>query len=65
VTCSFIPATLTFQPSSDGRQLKHSTKTTDRNQVQEIAIVEIAIELERVERRAMQGTLTTTQLRRC
>ena len=43
----------------DGRQLKRSTKTTDRNKA-----TEIAIELERVERQAKQGVLTTTQLRK-
>src|SRR5881409_3207518 len=43
----------------DGRQLKRSTKTTDRNQA-----LEIAIELERVERQAKQGALTTIQLRK-
>ena len=42
--------------SRDGRQLKRSTKTTDRNQA-----TEIVIEFERVERRAMQGALTATQ----
>lgn len=45
--------------SRDGRQLKRSTKTTDRNQA-----LEIALEVERVERQAMQGVLTTTQLKR-
>lgn len=45
--------------SRDGRQLKRSTKTTDKNQA-----TEIAIELERVERRARQGTLTTTQIKK-
>src|SRR5436190_7435157 len=45
--------------SRDGRQLKRSTKTTDRNQA-----LEIAIELERVERQANQGTLTTNQLKK-
>jgi integrase len=43
----------------DGRQLKRSTKTTDRN-----AALQIAVELERVEGRAKQGALTTTQLRK-
>ena len=43
----------------DGRQLKRSTKTTDRN-----AATQIAAELERVERQARQGSLTTTQLRK-
>ncbi|HEV2436933.1 MAG TPA: tyrosine-type recombinase/integrase [Verrucomicrobiae bacterium] len=45
--------------SRDGRQLKKSTKTTDKNQA-----TEIAIELERVERRAMQGTITTNQFKK-
>lgn len=40
----------------DGRQSKRSTKTNDRNQA-----MEIALELERVERQARQGVLTTTQ----
>lgn len=43
----------------DGRQLKRSTKTTDRN-----SATQIAIELERVEQQACQGALTTTQLRK-
>ena len=43
----------------DGRQLKRSTKTTDRN-----SATQFAIELERVERQASQGALTTTQLRK-
>src|ERR1017187_2178868 len=43
----------------DGRQLKRSTKVTDRN-----AAMQIAVELERVERQARQGALTTTQLRK-
>lgn len=43
----------------DGRQLKRSTKTTDRNQA-----MEIAIELERVENQARQGNLTSAQLRK-
>jgi integrase len=43
----------------DGRQLKRSTKVTDRN-----AAMQIAVELERVERQAKQGALTTTQLRK-
>jgi integrase len=41
----------------DGRQLKRSTKTTDRHKA-----LEIALELERVERLANQGQLITTQL---
>lgn len=45
--------------SRDGRQLKRSTKTTVKSQA-----MEIAIELERVEKQAKQGTLTTTQLKR-
>jgi integrase len=45
--------------SRDGRQLKRSTKSTDRNQA-----MEVAIELERVERQANQGVLVTTQLRK-
>jgi integrase len=45
--------------SRDGRQLKRSTKTEDRNQA-----LEIAIELERVERQASAGSLTTNQLRK-
>ena len=45
--------------SRDGRQLKKSTKTTDKNQA-----VQIAIEFERVERRANQGTLTTNQIKK-
>ena len=45
--------------SRDGRQLKKSTKTTDKNQA-----IQIAIEFERVERRAMQGTLTTNQIKK-
>ena len=43
----------------DGRQLKRSTKTTDRN-----AALEIAVSLERIERQASQGAVTTTQLRK-
>lgn len=45
--------------SRDGRQLKRSTKTEDKNQA-----TEIAIEFERLERRAMQGTLTATQIKK-
>jgi integrase len=45
--------------SRDGRQLKKSTKTTDKNQA-----IQIAIEFERVERRAMQGTLTINQIKK-
>jgi integrase len=43
----------------DGRQLKRSTKSTDRRQA-----LEIALELERVERQAHQGVLTTTQIKK-
>jgi integrase len=43
----------------DGRQLKRSTKSTDRNSAQQVAV-----ELERIERQAKQGPLTTTQLRK-
>jgi integrase len=39
--------------------MKRSTKATDRNQA-----IQIAIELERVERQAKQGALTTIQLRK-
>jgi len=45
--------------SRDGRQLKRSTKTTDKNQA-----TEIAIEFERVERRAKQGALTSAQIKK-
>jgi integrase len=45
--------------SRDGRQLKRSTKTTDRRQA-----LQIAMELEGVERQAQAGSLTTTQLRK-
>jgi hypothetical protein len=45
--------------SRDGRQLKKSTKTTDKNQA-----IQIAIEFERVERRATQGTITTNQIKK-
>jgi integrase len=43
----------------DGRQLKRSTKTTDRR-----TALQIALELERVERQAMSGAITTVQLRK-
>src|ERR1017187_8594824 len=43
----------------DGRQMKRSAKTTDRN-----AALEIALELGRVERQAKAGALTTNQLRK-
>ena len=45
--------------SRDRRQLKKSTKTTDKNQA-----TEIAIEFERIERRAMAGTLTSNQIKK-
>lgn len=45
--------------SRDGRQLKRSTKTTDKRQA-----LQIALELERVERQASAGALTTIQLRK-
>jgi integrase len=45
--------------SRDGRQLKRSTKSTDRKQA-----LQIALELEAVEKRAQAGSLTTTQLRK-
>ncbi|HEY3860863.1 MAG TPA: tyrosine-type recombinase/integrase [Verrucomicrobiae bacterium] len=43
----------------DGRQMKWSTKTTDRAQA-----LQIALELEAVERKAQAGSLTTMQLRK-
>jgi integrase len=43
----------------DGRQLKRSTKTTDKRQA-----LQIALELERVERQANAGAITTIQLRK-
>lgn len=43
----------------DGRQLKRSTKTTDRRKA-----LQIAVELERVELQSRQAALTTTQLRK-
>jgi integrase len=43
----------------DGRQLKRSTKTTDKRQA-----LQIALELERVERQASSGAVTTIQLRK-
>lgn len=43
----------------DGRQLKRSTKTTDRSQA-----MQIALELEQVEKQAQAGSLTTIQLRK-
>jgi integrase len=45
--------------SRDGRQLKRSTKSTDKRQA-----LQIAMELEAVERKAQAGSLTTTQLRK-
>lgn len=43
----------------DGRQLKRSTKSTDRRQA-----LQIALELERVEDQARDGVLTTAQLKK-
>jgi integrase len=43
----------------DGRQLKRSTKTIDRT-----AALQIALELERVEKQARNGSVTTAQLQR-
>ncbi len=43
----------------NGRQLKRSAKTTDRNQA-----MRVAVELERVEQQARAGSLTTAQLRK-
>jgi integrase len=43
----------------EGRQLKRSTKTTDKRQA-----LQIALELERVERQANAGAITTIQLRK-
>jgi integrase len=45
--------------SRDGRQLKKSTKTTDKNQA-----YEIACGFERLERRAAAGTLTSNQIKK-
>jgi integrase len=45
--------------AKDGRQLKRSTKTTNRGKA-----MHIALELERVEQQARQGTVTTTQLQK-
>jgi len=45
--------------SRDGRQLKKSTKTTDRGQA-----MQIALGLEGVEKKARAGSLTTMQLRK-
>jgi hypothetical protein len=44
---------------SDGRQLKRSTKTTDKRQA-----LQFALELEHAERKAASGTVTTIQLRK-
>jgi Na+-transporting methylmalonyl-CoA/oxaloacetate decarboxylase gamma subunit len=52
----FWPACIT---SRDGRQLKRSTKTEDKNRA-----TEIAIEFERVEQRAKPGALTTAQIKK-
>ncbi len=43
----------------DGRQLKKSTKTTDKNQA-----LEIAIRYERTERQAAAGTLISNQIKK-
>jgi len=40
--------------SHDGRQLKRSTKSTDKNQA-----LEIAIDFERVEKQAKQGAISS------
>jgi hypothetical protein len=45
--------------SRDGRQLKKSTKTTDKNQA-----MEIAIGYERLERRAATGGLISNQIKK-
>lgn len=45
--------------SREGRQLKRSTKTTDKRQA-----LQIALELERVEKQASAGAITTVQLRK-
>jgi integrase len=45
--------------SRDGRQLKKSTKTTDKNQA-----IEIAIGYERLERRASAGALISNQIKK-
>jgi len=64
-----VMASLTKHPKSrfwvacytakDGRQLKRSTKTTNRGKA-----MQIALELERVEQQARDGTVTTTQLQK-
>ena len=43
----------------DGRQLKRSTKTADKREA-----LQIALELERVEKQARHGTVTTAQLQK-
>ncbi len=43
----------------DGRQLKRSTKTTDRNMA-----MRMAVDLEGIESQAKRGVITTTQLRK-
>ena len=43
----------------DGRQMKRSTKTTNK-----ATALQIALEIERVEKQAKQGALTTTHLRK-
>ncbi len=45
--------------AKDGRQLKRSTKTTERGKA-----MQIALELEHVEQQARRGTVTTTQLQK-
>ena len=45
--------------SHDGRQLKRSTKSTDKNQA-----LEIAINFERVEKQAKQGAITSAQIKK-
>jgi hypothetical protein len=45
--------------SRDGRQLKKSTKTTDKNQA-----TQIAMDWERLERRAAAGNLTSNQIKK-
>jgi signal transduction histidine kinase len=45
--------------SHDGRQLKRSTKSTDKNQA-----LEIALNFERVEKQAKQGALTSAKSKR-
>src|ERR1700682_5357743 len=43
----------------NGKQIKRSSKTTDRNRA-----LQIALELEGVERKAKEGIVTTTQLKK-